>query len=80
MSLNFTKLQEIAADRGFAVSSNAKRVESLLKSLNTNKTEFGEYYCPCRVEKNKETICPCVWAKKEINEKGHCLCRLFEKL
>ena len=32
-------------------------------------------YCPCRVQKVSENICPCV----EFLETGHCRCQLFIK-
>jgi ferredoxin-thioredoxin reductase catalytic subunit len=30
-------------------------------------------YCPCRVEENEDTLCPC----KDMREEGHCCCKLY---
>ena len=30
-------------------------------------------YCPCRVQKNEDTLCPC----KSIREEQKCCCKLY---
>ncbi|WP_440059487.1 ferredoxin-thioredoxin reductase catalytic domain-containing protein [Thermogladius sp. 4427co] len=39
--------------------------------------QYGIPYCPCRVEKNEKTICPCFYHIDEIRKNGRCRCGLF---
>ena len=58
--------------RGLNVGQNA---EIILQGLSNNESAFGKRYCPCKVNKTTDTICPC----KEMREKSDCCCGLFEK-
>jgi len=52
-------------------------VESILFGELMNMIKYGHAYCPCRLEKIREHICPCEPAKKELETNGICHCRLF---
>jgi ferredoxin-thioredoxin reductase catalytic subunit len=45
----------------------------VLEGLERNLTLYGARYCPCRVDRTRDTICPC----REMRETKHCHCGLF---
>lgn len=55
----------------FARENSVDIDESVLNYVFQN-----EGRCPCRLE---PVDCPCVFASREIEIKGHCLCQLFIK-
>lgn len=59
---------------GKEVVVNHKVIPLIIKSIE----EFGKPYCPCRVEKNEKTICPCHYHVEEIQKYGRCRCGLFQ--
>ena len=59
---------------GKKVKVNEKVLEKVIDML----LRYGLPYCPCRLERNKLTICPCVYHFQELIEKGRCKCGLFE--
>lgn len=74
--------EEYAKKQGFNLNPDKVVVERIIKELLENEEKYGFRYCPCRrisnnPEEDKLKICPCYWHKQEIEEKGHCLCRLF---
>ena len=76
------KYKNYAINNGFKLNPDKKIVRGVIKGLFINEKKFGEKYCPCRrrtgiKEVDKKIICPCVYHKKEIKEKGHCHCFLF---
>ncbi len=58
-------------------NSNTKIVETIILGELRNIVTYGHPYCPCRPEKIRDNICPCVPAKKELERDGICHCRLF---
>lgn len=56
---------------------NERLVNSLIISEFKNMVKYGHAYCPCRLEKIREHICPCEPAKEELMTQGICHCRLF---
>lgn len=64
---------------------------SIVKGFIKKLERWGEFYCPCRSDlfydlnddqdifRNRDYICPCKNTLKEVNENGHCRCRLFFK-
>jgi len=76
--------EEYAQKYGFKLNPNRKIIENIVRGLLKREEKYGCRYCPCRVmtdseEENKKIICPCVFHKKEIEERGQCICRLFVK-
>lgn len=50
------------------------KVEAIFKGLLKMKDKYGEYYCPCKLDKVEENICPC----EEMYVTGACHCDLFK--
>lgn len=74
--------EDYAQKHGYILNPNKNVVEFIVKGIAQNERNFGQRYCSCRVfaGKNKEdSICPCVWHKKDIETKGKCHCGLFFK-
>ena len=76
------RLQAYAESQGFILNPDKERQDLVIKGLHNNAVKRGAEYCPCRVrtgdvEADKEIICPCIYHKDEIKEKGYCHCNLF---
>jgi ferredoxin-thioredoxin reductase catalytic subunit len=72
----------VAEHQGWILNRNLPFVHSLIEGLNTNYNRYGYFLCPCRDtddsrEKDKDIICPCDYAKPDIEEYGHCYCALY---
>jgi len=59
--------QQLAKDFNCELGSNAVKI--------INRIEKRNGYCPCVVEENEDTICPC----KKMREEKYCCCGLFIK-
>ncbi|MBS1263875.1 MAG: hypothetical protein MAG715_01068 [Methanonatronarchaeales archaeon] len=67
---------------GLRLNPDEEELEVVLKGLAHNRARYGPQYCPCRPVTGNPTedrpkICPCEWHEEEIEEEGHCHCRLF---
>ncbi len=76
--------QKYAKNNGLRLNPDKKTLKNIINALIEREKKFGEKYCPCRritgdKEQDKKIICPCQFMKKEIEERGHCLCNLFFK-
>lgn len=75
--LTIEECQEFAKARGYKLS---KFAEKILVRTNANGG-----YCPCVSVAEREAhpendyTCPCSLMTKDIEETGHCHCRLFIK-
>jgi len=58
---------------GKEVVVNPKVIPLIIKRIE----DFGKPYCPCRVERNERTICPCYYHVEELKRYGRCKCGLF---
>ena len=74
-----TYVKYVAKVRGWKLNPNANIRNAIVKKLAENLIKYGHLYCPCRIEKTRDTICPCVYAEREIEENGYCHCRLYVK-
>lgn len=59
--------------------NDEEKIKELLLIENKYLRSEGFAYCPCKIEHIAENICPCVTCIEEINENGHCHCRMFIK-
>lgn len=65
------------ADRaGVNVNPDPAVVQLTLQGLEHNKEAHGARYCPCRLDRVKDTICPC----RPMRENQVCECGLFVKI
>ena len=53
---------------GMKINPDKIYVEMMLEAIRQN-----EGHCPCQVDVNKDTMCPC----KAFREKSECLCGLY---
>lgn len=74
--------KQYAESKGFSLNEDEKILKAVISALAKNTEEKGRPYCPCRPlegneEEDNKKVCPCAWHLKEIEEDGHCKCRLF---
>ncbi|HAW85777.1 MAG: ferredoxin:thioredoxin reductase [Spirochaetes bacterium GWD1_61_31] len=72
----------VAAKQGWVVNPEQDFIETVLAGLVTNYNRHGYYLCPCRDSEGSRqldatVICPCGYARPDIEEFGHCFCALF---
>lgn len=58
-------------------NSDDRIVRSIILGELRNLVRYGHSYCPCRIQRIREHICPCEPAKEEIKKDGICTCKLF---
>lgn len=52
---------------------NNEMRDLIIEGLNRNREKYGVPYCPCKLPKIIDNICPC----KEFRETGNCECGLY---
>jgi ferredoxin-thioredoxin reductase catalytic chain len=87
--LNLKSLDEVrlftamvAAKQGWALSADTEFYEILVQGLRDNYNRYGYFMCPCRDsdgsrEADRDSICPCLWSRRDLPEYGHCYCALY---
>ena len=75
-------LKKYAPKQGLILNKDWDVVKPLLEGLLENGKRYGYRSCPCRpahgeLKKDKDIICPCIYAKPDIEEYGACFCELF---
>ena len=76
----FTEM--VAAKQGWTLNPDREFYESLVAGLMANWNRYGYFLCPCRDsegtrEGDAKAICPCAWARSDIEKYGHCFCALY---
>ena len=76
----FTEM--VASKQGWVLNPDPEFYGNLLSGLQSNWNRFGYFLCPCRDsegsrEADSQAICPCVWARGDIDKYGHCYCALY---
>ncbi len=71
-----------AAKQGLMMNPDAEVVRPLLEGLLANGARYGLRTCPCRPaagsrDKDLDIVCPCVYARPDVDEHGACFCWLF---
>lgn len=74
--------ESVANHQGWALNYDRQFVKTLINGLAENYNRYGYYLCPCREgwaerEKDKDIICPCIYADPDIKQYGHCFCGLY---
>ena len=72
----------VAAKQGWTVNPDASFTGDLLDGLTVNWNRYGYFLCPCRDsdgsrEADAKLICPCAYARGDIERHGHCYCALY---
>ncbi len=78
----YETLKKYAPKQGLILNPDWETVKPLLEGLLKNGERYGLRTCPCRAatgdkEKDKDIVCPCVYAKPDIEEYGACYCWLY---
>ena len=78
---NFSRLERIAGEKKYGFNTDKERVNKVVGLMTKNFKEFRDYYCPCKqhhpLDREADPLCPCEELNSEIDENGHCICRLF---
>lgn len=72
----------VATKQGWELNPDSEFTDSLLEGLTVNWNRYGYFLCPCRDsdgsrEADATVVCPCVYARPDIQEFGHCYCALY---
>jgi len=78
----FETLKKHAAKQGLEMNPDWEVVEPLLVGLLENGERHVLRTCPCRLaagdkKKDLDIVCPCAYAKPDVDEYGACYCILF---
>lgn len=58
----------------WALNEDGAHVLRIIKALHRNHEKYGAAYCPCKIDKITENICPC----KDYSDTGKCICKLYK--
>lgn len=77
-----TFIHKAAERNGWVANPDTDFTGTLAAGLTTNVNRHGYYLCPCRDadgerSADRDIICPCVYAKPDVEEYGQCFCGLF---
>ena len=75
-------LDKFAQSKNWELNKDKETVLFILEGLLVNEKRYGYRACPCRLHwgekgKDKDVICPCVYAPADIKEFGSCYCNLY---
>lgn len=75
-------VRRVAKKRGWHINPDQSFLGDLQAGLQGTVNRYGYYLCPCRDgtgerAKDRDIICPCIYAEKDIAEYGQCFCALF---
>lgn len=77
-----TFIEAVANKQGWVATPDQPFLHKICEGLTRNYQRYGYYLCPCRDgdgerEADRDIICPCVYAKADTAEFGHCFCGLY---
>lgn len=75
MDLDDFKMSNLNIDT-WALNDDGARVLKIIKGLQRNHELYGHAYCPCKLDRTEENICPC----KEYKSTSVCKCGLYKQL
>jgi ferredoxin-thioredoxin reductase catalytic subunit len=55
------------------LTAEGRKKLRVIEALKRNYDKYGHSYCPCKVDKIEDNICPC----KDFRETGKCICGLY---
>ncbi|MHA1150418.1 MAG: ferredoxin-thioredoxin reductase catalytic domain-containing protein [Promethearchaeota archaeon] len=73
---------KVAETNKWIINKDATTFEDLIDGLVENKRKLGYQSCPCRLasgmrELDRDLICPCDYAQKDVPKYGACYCNLY---
>ncbi|MHA1490524.1 MAG: ferredoxin-thioredoxin reductase catalytic domain-containing protein [Promethearchaeota archaeon] len=73
---------QVSEKNNWVLNRDDQTFNDLIEGLVENKKRFGYQSCPCRLacgnrEFDRDLICPCDYASRDINEYGACFCNLY---
>lgn len=57
--------------KGYKLNNDTEHVSKIMNGLNKKQG-----HCPCRINKDETTLCPC----DDFIDNGNCKCNLFVKI
>jgi ferredoxin-thioredoxin reductase catalytic subunit len=74
--------RRVASHQGWRLNPEERFRGVLIQGLQANYNRYGYFLCPCRDgagvrEQDRDIICPCAYARPDIDEYGHCFCALY---
>jgi ferredoxin-thioredoxin reductase catalytic chain len=72
----------VAGKQGWKLNPDLEITDTVILGLQSMFNQYGYYHCPCREVEKEETpdraiSCPCIYAKQDILDYGHCYCGFF---
>lgn len=71
------KVENFAKEHDFDFVEERKKM--MIDAFVENFLKYEDFYCPCKLELNADTVCPCKWIFQDIQKTGMCECRFFKK-
>jgi len=76
----FTRM--VAEKQGWILTRDKGFFDDLASGLQVNWNRYGYFLCPCRDtegsrEADADVVCPCRYARTDIERYGHCFCSLY---
>jgi len=77
-----TFMKNSAKKRGWKLTPDLELIGFLKEGFAVNVERYGCLQCPCREgsgsrEWDKDILCPCDYAPKDVEEYGQCYCGLY---
>lgn len=57
----------------YGTTAEGRKKLKIINALERNFEKYGASYCPCKINRIDDNICPC----KEYRETGKCICGLY---
>ena len=75
-------VEQVSKTNHWILNMDSNTFNNLIDGLVENKNTMGYQSCPCRLasgnrELDRDLICPCDYAPKDIKEYGACYCNLY---
>ena len=70
-----TRVANFCKQRGYSLSPESERI---LQDIVRMKETTGDFYCPCREVRHKDTVCVCKPVRNGLVDiMGSCFCNLI---
>ena len=69
------EILKLIAERNNLNIRSRERLDAMGLKFEQQMEKYGEMYCPCQMNRDKDTICPCRYMRTQ----GACRCGLFTR-